>query len=129
MWSRRRPTSLRAVTIVSSSRGWRCTSDAHSAPANPAAPSTATRLGTQPPPDLAPEPRLDRGAAPGDVLIGQRPVVGAELEPQCERLVPGADLLAPVDVEDPDPAQQVAGRRAHDLLDRGRGHDVGDDHR
>src|SRR5215213_3525877 len=102
MWSRRRPASLRAVTIVRSSRGWRCTSDAHSAPAKPAAPRTATRVlsATQPPSDLLLEVRLDGGSARGHVLVGQRPVVGPEREPQRERLAVAADLLAAVDIED-----------------------------
>src|SRR5687767_10008576 len=111
MWSSRRPASLRAVTIVSSRRGWRWTSDAQSAPAKPAAPSTATRVSaTQLPPDLFRERLLDSGAARGHVVVGQRPVVGAELESQRERLVSLADLLAAVDVEDARGSQQVPAR-------------------
>src|SRR3954452_6326280 len=97
MWSRRRPASLRAVTIVSSSDGWRSTSAAQSAPANPAAPSTAT-LGTQPPPDLR-QRRLDRVALGEHVVVGEGSVGRAELEPQGERLAPRLDLLAAVHVE------------------------------
>src|SRR5215211_9454490 len=100
MWSRRRPASLRAVTMVSSGRGWRCTSDAHSAPAKPAAPRTATRvLATQPPADVLLQRALDRLAAPGHVLVAERAVVSPELEAQRQRLLPRADLLAAVDVE------------------------------
>src|SRR4051794_18806804 len=123
MWSRRRPASLRAVTIVSSRRGWRWTSEAQSAPAKPAAPSTATLgpnsplLTTQAPADLFLELLLDRGAALGDIGVRERPVVGAELEPQRERLLVVADLLAAVDVEHARIAQELAARRAHEALD------------
>src|SRR3954471_20066094 len=101
MWSSRRPTSLRAVTIVSSSDGCPSTSRAHSAPANPAAPRTAT-LCTQPPSDRL-ERALDRGARGRHVLVGERALRRAELEPQRQRLVAGAGLLAAVDVEEVDP--------------------------
>src|SRR3954454_22903030 len=100
MWSSRRPASLRAVTIVSSSDGWRSTSDAQSAPAHPAAPRTAT-LGTQPPPDLR-QRSLDRAALGRDVVVGERAVRRANLEPQGERLVARLDLLAAIDVEELD---------------------------
>src|SRR3954447_16456778 len=120
MWSRRRPTSLRAVTIVSSRRGWRWTSAAHSAPAKPAAPRTATRVSaTQVPAQLLLQSALDRRTARGDVLVGQRAVVGPELQPQRERLVVGSDLLAAVDVEDAHVPQQAAAALAHDALDLG----------
>src|SRR5215208_4834469 len=109
MWSRRRPASLRAVTMVSSRRGWRCTSDAHSAPAKPAAPRTATRVSaTQLPAQLLLQQLLDRRAPLGHVLVGECAVVGAELEPKRQRLVAPAHLLAAVHVEDADVAQEVA---------------------
>src|SRR5215216_3865952 len=130
MWSRRRPASLRAVTMVSSRRGWRCTSDAHSAPAKPAAPRTATRVSpTQPPADLLLQCALDGSATPGHVLVAERAIVGSELDPQHQRLLPRADLLAAVDVEDADAAQEVAAGVADDALDRGRGDVVGHDDR
>src|SRR4051794_12409201 len=120
MWSRRRPTSLRAVTIVRARRGWRWTSAAHSAPAKPAAPRTATRVSaTEVASDLGLQRLLDSGAPLGDVLVGERAVVGPELEPQRQRLVVAADLLAAVDVEDPHAAQQVAPALADHALDLG----------
>src|SRR5690349_20732974 len=97
MWSSRRPASLRAVTIVSSSDGWPSTSRAQSAPANPAAPRTAT-LCTQPPAKVS-ERGLDRPPFGDHVLVGQRALGRAELEPQRERLLALAHLLAVVDVE------------------------------
>src|SRR3954447_18496395 len=101
MWSSRRPTSEGAGTIVSASSGWRSTSAAQSAPANPAAPRTAT-LCTQPRPQLL-ECALDRRARGRHLLVGQRPLGRAELEPERQRLVALFQLLAPVDVEDLDP--------------------------
>src|SRR5918994_3041662 len=137
MLSRRRPASLRAVTMVRSRRGWRWTSDAHSAPAKPAAPSTATRvsgrdsplLTTELPADLGLELRLDRLTPRGDVLVGQRAVVGPELEPQRERLAVLAHLLAAVDVEHPHVAQERPAALADDPLDLGREDILGDDDR
>src|SRR5919202_2877102 len=110
MWSSRRPASERAVTIVSSSEGWRSTSDAQSAPAKPAAPRTAT-LCTQPPSDLG-ERAFDGGALGSHVVVGQRALGRAELEPQRERLVALADLLAAIDVEELDAVEQRARPRA-----------------
>ena len=43
-----------------------------------------------------------------DLLVGERPVGGAELEPQREALAALADLLAAVEVEDVGRAQQLA---------------------
>src|SRR4051812_36172405 len=111
MWSSRRPTSERAVTIVSSSCGWRSTSAAQSAPANPAAPRTAT-LCTQPRPQAV-ELTLDRRTGPRHVLVGQRPLGRAELEPQGQRLAALAELLAAVDVEDLDAVEQPARAGTH----------------
>src|SRR5829696_6534403 len=119
MWSRRRPASLRAVTIVRSRRGWRCTSDAQRAPAKPAAPRTATRvwpLATEAAADLPMERTLDRVAPPGGVLVGQRAVVRAEQQAQGQGLPALADLFTAVDVEDGHLAQQVTGRGTHHAL-------------
>src|SRR3954452_9137640 len=98
MWSSRRPASLRAVTIVSSSPGWRSTSDAQSAPAKPAAPSTATLFTPQTPGDSL-EPGLDRVTRGGNVLVGEGAIGGAERQPQRQRLAAGGQLVAAVDVE------------------------------
>ena len=57
--------------------------------------------------------RLDRRAALGDLLVGERAVGGAELEPQREALAALADLLAAVEVEDLGRAQQLAAAREH----------------
>src|SRR4051812_44516552 len=107
MWSSRRPESLRAVTIVSSSDGWRSTSAAHSAPAKPAAPRTAT-LGTEPPSDLR-KGGLDRAPLREHVVVGERALGRAELEPQGERLVARLHLLAAVHVEQLHPVHERAG--------------------
>src|SRR3954468_15745014 len=104
MWSSRRPASERAVTIVSSSRGWRSTIAAASAPANPAAPRTAT-LCTKGTAELR-ELGLDRRTRAGHVFVGKGALRGAELEPQRERLAPLAHLLARVHVEQLRPVEQ-----------------------
>src|SRR4051794_27387407 len=106
MWSSRRPESLRAVTIVSSSDGWRSTMAAQRAPAKPAAPRTAT-LGTQLPPDLR-QGGLDGAALLQHVLVGERALGRAELEPERERLVRLLDLFAAVHVEQLDAVHQRA---------------------
>src|SRR4051794_24459352 len=97
MWSSRRPSSERAVTIVSSSRGCRSTIAAVSAPANPAAPSTAT-LCTQRPADFL-ERGFDLGPDADNVLIGQRPLGRPELQAERQRLPSLTHLLTAVDVE------------------------------
>src|SRR3954468_21912249 len=125
MWSSRRPASERAVTIVSSSRGWRSTIAAASAPANPAAPRTAT-LGTEGRPDLG-EGSLDRFASASNVLVGQRALGRAELEPQRQRLAALADLLAAVDVEQLHPIEQLPRAAAHGTLHRRRRYVLVDD--
>src|SRR3954447_8941728 len=97
MWSSRRPSSERAVTSVSSSRGCRSTIAAVSAPANPAAPSTAT-LCTQRPAELF-QRFLDPGSTARDIRVGERGGGGPELQAERQRLAALAHLLAPVDVE------------------------------
>src|SRR5215218_7868344 len=96
--SSRAPASERAVTCASSKDGWRWTSIAAIAPAYPLAPSTAT-LGTQLAPDLVAQRREDLLAPLGDLLVGERAVGGAELEPHRERGAALADLRAAVHVE------------------------------
>src|SRR5918995_1747091 len=96
--SSREPASERAVTCASSNHGWRCTSIAAIAPAYPLAPSTAT-LGTQLAPDLVAQRGDDLLASLGDLLVGERAVGGAELEPHRQRDAALADLRAVVDVE------------------------------
>src|SRR4051794_33512802 len=133
----RLPASLREVARTSSSRGWSQTIFAARAPVKPLAPATSTRAAgapssgwfassfTQLPPDL-PECGDDRVAHPVDLLVGQGPVGGAELEPQRQALPPLPQLLAFVEVEDAGRAQQLAAgrdhRRAH-LLGRHLGGD------
>src|SRR5919206_1520055 len=125
MWSSRRPASERAVTAVSSRRGWRCTRWAASAPANPDAPTTAT-LCTEPPPDRA-QVVLDRRTQRGHVGVRERAVRRAEREPQRERLLAAAHLLAAVDVEQPRLGQELAAAGPDRALDLDRrdllGHD------
>src|SRR4051812_22744032 len=98
--------------MASSSRGWRSTIAAASAPANPAAPRTAI-LCTERAADLL-ERGLDRCPSGDHVLVGQRALRRAELEPERERLPPLADLLAAVDVEQLDAVEQLARTGAHD---------------
>src|SRR3954470_13802714 len=120
MWSSRRPASERAVTIVSSSCGWRSTIAAASAPANPAAPSTAT-LCTEGTAELG-ELGLDRDARAGHVLVGERAFGRAELDAHCQRLAALAHLLAAVDVEELRAVEQGAAARANGIDDGGREH-------
>src|ERR671924_976833 len=85
-------------------------------------------LGTQPPPDLG-ELALDRRPALRHLLVRQRAVRRAELEPQRKRLLAESHLLAAVEVEHPDGPEQVAAARP-DLLDYPRRrHVLGDHHR
>src|SRR5436190_12886979 len=105
--------------MLSSSRGWRSTIAAASAPANPAAPRTAT-LCTERTIDLI-QRFLDRRAGASHILISEGAQRRAELEPQRERFAPLADLLAAVHVEELDPVEQLARSGTHDALDlRGR---------
>src|SRR5207244_4809170 len=115
-----RPASARAVTIASSSDGWRSTIAAQSAPANPEAPRTAT-LCTKPPPDRL-ELALDLGPRGGHLLVGEGALGRAELEPQRERLVARSHLLAVVNVEEVDPVEQISRARPRCRLHRGGGH-------
>src|SRR5215207_2212607 len=126
--SSRSPASDRAVTCASSKDGWRCTSIAAIAPAYPLAPSTAT-LGTQLAPDLVAQRGDDLLAPLGDLLVGERAVGGAELQPDGERRAALADLRAAVDVEHLGAAQErAAGAPDHLQHARGR-HAVADDDR
>src|SRR4051794_28349831 len=121
------PTSSpRAVTAASSKWGWRCRIRAAIAPANPAAPMTATVSATELGPEPVGERRDDLLPLAARLVLGQRAVGRAELEVERERRLPGADPLAPVGVEDPDAAEQRRGapRRGDDV---GGGH-VGPDH-
>src|SRR3954471_3600562 len=106
--------------MASSSRGWRSTIAAASAPANPVAPRTAT-LRTQRTSHFA-ERCLDRRAGARHVLVGQRALRRAELEPQRKRLASLTDLLAAIDVEQLDAVEQPARAVPHDSLHLGRGH-------
>src|SRR3954451_2644581 len=126
MWSSRRPSSERAVTIVSSSRGCRSTIAAVSAPANPAAPSTAT-LCTQRPADFL-ESSLDRAACAGNVLIAQRPLGRPELQTERQRLPTLTHLFTAVDVEQLDRVEKVAAAVANRAFDVGSGDIVVDHH-
>src|SRR3954452_12633159 len=99
--SSRVPTSSpRAVTAASSKCGWRCTIRAAIAPANPAAPMTATVSATELGPDPFGERPHDLLPLPRRVLLGEGAVGRAELEVERERRAPRADPLAAVDVED-----------------------------
>src|SRR5690348_9058072 len=92
---------------------------AASAPANPAAPRTAT-LCTEPSADLR-ELRLDGLPERSHVLVGEGPLGRAELEAKRKRAVALADLLAAVEVEHAHRVEQLAAALAHRLLDpRGR---------
>ena len=62
---------------------------------------------------------LDPPAHRGDLVVGERAVGRAELEPQRERLVPLAHLLAAIDVEQPHALEQLTAGRAHGRLDVG----------
>ena len=53
----------------------------------------------------------------GDLLVGERAVGGAELEPQREALAPLAELLALVEVEDLGRPQQLAAGRENRVAD------------
>src|SRR3954469_7683892 len=114
MWSSRRPSSERAVTSVSSSRGWRSTIAAVSAPANPAAPSTAT-LCTQGPADFL-DSSLDRAACAGHVLVAQRPLGRPELQTERQRLPSLTHLSTAVDVEQLDPFEKLTATRPNSRL-------------
>src|ERR1700730_12850229 len=115
MSSSRRPTSERAVIVVSLKCGGTCKRRALSAPAYPAAPKTATSGVTDPSLQLGRQRRGDLAPPGGDFLIGQRPVRRPEVQAQCQRHVAGADpLLVAVDVEDPGVGQQRAARLAND---------------
>src|SRR5919106_92340 len=127
MSDRMRPASLRAVTTSSWRRGWRSTSAAHSAPAKPDAPTTAT-LATELPPGFR-ELRLDPAAHLSHLVVSQGAVGRAELEPQCERLVPLAHLLAAIDVEQPHTLEQLTAGGTHGRLDVGIRDVVGHDDR
>src|SRR3954465_8192985 len=120
-----RPTSERDVTAASSSSGWRSTRRAARAPVYPDAPATRTRLATQLGPQLVAQPRHDLLAQPCDLVVGQRAVVGRELEVQRERDALVVELVA---VEDAHRTQQRAARLAHSAHDVGRGHRGVDDH-
>src|SRR5215216_167768 len=123
--SSRSPASDRAVTCASSKNGWRCTSIAAIAPAYPLAPSTAT-LATQLAPDLVAQRGDDLLAPLRDLLVGERAVGGAELQPDGERGAALADLRPAVDVEHLRVAQQCAAG-APDHVEHARGgHTVGD---
>src|SRR5450755_3772456 len=101
MASRRRPTSVRAVTVVSMKWGWRCSRRALSAPPKPAAPNTATLGVTHPPLQLLGQRGGDLLAAGGDLLIGERPIGRPEAQGQRQRHLALADARAvAVDVED-----------------------------
>src|SRR5918992_2876053 len=126
--SSRAPASERAVTCASSKNGWRWTSIAATAPAYPLAPSTAT-LATQLPSDLLAQRGDDLRAPLRDVLVGERAVGRAELEPDRQRGAALADLRAAVDVEDLGASQQRAAGRADRLEHARGGHVVGDDDR
>src|SRR3954451_24435231 len=106
--------------MASSSRGWRSTIAAASAPANPGAPRTAT-LRTEGSSNFL-ERCLDRRAGARHILVGQRALRRAELEPERKRLASLTDLLAAVDVEQLDAVEQLAGAAPHDSLHLGRGH-------
>src|SRR4051794_31902231 len=113
--------------MVSSNRGWRSTIAAASAPANPAAPSTAT-LCTEGTAKLR-ELGLDGDARARHVLVGQRALGRAELEPHCQRLPALTHLFAAVDIEQPGGVEEVAAAGA-DGVDDGGGEHVGvNDHR
>src|SRR5687768_17149423 len=104
----------------SSRRGWRSTSAAHSAPAKPDAPTTAT-LATELPSQVR-ELLLDPRSHLAHLVVGERALGCAELEPQRERLVPLADLLTAVDVEQPHALEQFAAAHVHRVLDIGGRH-------
>src|SRR4051794_18758779 len=92
---------------------------AASAPAKPAAPTTATLwLGTQPPPDLA-QRRLDGGPPRGHLLVGERAVGSAELEAKGQGAVALSHLLAGVDVEHTRASEQLTAAGADGRLHRG----------
>src|SRR5919201_7119920 len=101
--------------MVSSSCGCRCTMAALSAPAKPAAPQTATRLGTQPPSQLL-ELALDRRPALPHLLVRERPVGRAEHEPQRQRLLLLANLRPPVFIEQGHALEQFSPTLGHSLL-------------
>src|SRR5436190_15947587 len=100
---------------------------AASAPANPDAPTTAT-LCTEPPPERL-EARLDRRAQARHLLVGEGPVGRAELEPERERLLALADLLAAVDVEQACLREELAAADLHRGLHLGGRHLLRDHHR
>src|SRR3954452_18709226 len=102
--------------MVSSRRGGRSTIAAGRAPANPAAPRTATRSPDPPAAGAAGvagsglctegsaelrEFGLDRDTRARYVLVGQRARGRAELEPHRQRLPALTHLFAAVDVEQP----------------------------
>src|ERR1700740_1328232 len=130
MSSRRRPTSERAVTVVSMKYGWRCSSRALSAPAYPAAPKTATSGVTDASLQLLGQGGGDLAPPGRDLLVGQRPVRRAEVQSQRQGDVAGADpLLVAVDVEHPGLGEQRAARPAGDVEDLRGADGVRDDDR
>src|SRR3954447_1710367 len=120
--------SPRAVTAVSSKCGWRCRIRAAIAPANPAAPMTATVSATELGPDPVGKRRDNLLPLPRGVLLGERAVRRAELEVQRERRAPAANPLAAVDVENRRVRQELGGA-ARGADDVARGHVVPDDER
>src|SRR5687768_10373325 len=103
--------SPRAVMRASSRRGWRWTIRAASAPANPLAPAMRIRgcLLTERAPDSS-EGLCNAIAHRLDLVVRERSVLSAELEPQREALVPLGDLLAAIEVEDLGVSEKVAAR-------------------
>src|SRR5690348_9990044 len=130
MSSSRRPESERAVSAVNSKYGWRCSRRAVSAPVNPAAPNTET---------LAPTDRAFQSVADGGddrvahvrhLGVSQRPVGGAEGEPDGERYVAGAELVVvSVDVEHVGVREQRLSALADDAQQLGRADPLGDNDR
>src|SRR5436305_2894618 len=99
MSSRRRPTSLRAVTNASSKRGWVWRIRAASAPANPAAPNTAALAGTDPAPQLIGERLADLCPLGCYLVVGERSIARPIAQPQSQRYVSlSKPLGGPVDV-------------------------------
>ena len=104
----------RAVMAVSSSDGW-CWTIARTARRRSRPRPPRQRLRHAAASQLA-QGRLDRLAPLRHLLVGERAVGRAEGEPQGQRLVALADLLAPVDVEQLDRRQQRLAGGADGLL-------------
>src|ERR1044072_6929255 len=124
------PASLREVTPTSSMRGWRQPICAASAPVKPEAPATRTLAFslTEATPDCSQLGR-DPLAPCRDLIVGEIPIDGAELEPQGNALATLTKLLPFVEIEQLGGAQQLAATAENRIPHLGRRDIVRHNHR